>query len=78
MGTDRVGSELPLGYLWVSSGIRAVPSYLYQYPRGSHASRATIITERDGGQLLALVEIPIQLGMALVTRDAYGCLPLFD
>ena len=61
MGTDRVGSELPLGYLWVSSGIRAVPSYLYQYPRGSHASRATIITERDCCQ--SGIAISVSLGI---------------
>ena len=30
-----------------------------------------------GVSSLALVEIPIQLGMAWVARWAYGCLPLF-
>ena len=37
------GAGLALAY---PSWLRAVPAP-YQYPRGSHASRATIITERD-------------------------------
>lgn len=31
-----------------------VPSYTYQYPRGSHTFRATIIIERDCYQLVAV------------------------
>ena len=45
----------------------------YQYPRGSHASWATVSNARADVSSLALVEIPIQLGMAwvaLVTREA--------
>ena len=49
--------------------------YTYQYPRGAHASWATIITERDWYSYLSISRY---LGMALVAREAYGRLPLFD
>ena len=48
--------------------------------REAHASWATVSNARADVSSLALVEIPIQLGMAwvaLVAREAYGRLPLF-
>lgn len=69
-----------LGWLWPIRAGSELYQYLSQYPRGSHASRATIIIERDGCQLPSAIEIPIQLGMArvaLVAREGQGRLPLF-
>lgn len=52
------------GYYQGGPGLALVyPADTYQYPRGSHASRATIITERDCCQLVAVrYEFPRYLG----------------
>ena len=64
-----------LGWLWYIRAGSELYLYSYQYPRGSHAFLATIIIELDGD---SYISIPRYLGMALVAREAYGRLPLFE
>ena len=62
------------------SWLRAVLNtyqYLSQYPRGSHASWATIIAEWDGIVISVSIDIPRYLGIALVAMEGHGRLPLF-
>ena len=64
LGTARAGSGL-------SELAPSCISYPYQYPRGSHASRATIITARDCCQS-GMGSLGIS-GYPWVSREGSGC-----
>ena len=49
--------------------------YLSQYPRGSHAFRATVIIDLAD---VSSLDSPRYPEPSLVAREAYGRLPLFD
>ena len=63
-----------LGGLWYIRAGSELYQYLSQYPRGSHAFRATIIIARGEQSYLGISRY---LGVTLVARYGYGRLPLF-
>ena len=67
---------------WSGSGLACTVPWHISVSRDAHASRATIITARDccqsGIAISVSLDISRYLGRALIAREAYGRLPLFE
>lgn len=63
-----------LGWAGLSERAPNTYQYTYQYPRGSHTSRATVSNARAD---VSSLDSHRYLGVALIARWAHGRLPLF-